>query len=203
MTANKHLSERSVDRDPFLQFGKWYSERESEDVAFPNAFSLATATLNGDVSVRTVLLKDFTNAGFVFFTNYSGRKGRQLAENGKAAMLFYWPDPGRQVRIEGSVEKISEAESLEYFSRRPRESRIGAWASDQSSVIPGREYLDNRFDEFEEKFSGKNIPLPPHWGGFRIVPAWFEFWQEGKHRLHDRITYSLTDKGWVIKRLAP
>ncbi len=203
MTVNKHLSEKSVNRDPFLQFGKWYSERESEDVVYPNAFSLATASRNGDVSVRTVLLKDFTNAGFVFFTNYLGRKGWQIAQNNKAAMLFYWPEPGRQIRIEGIVEKISAAESGVYFSSRPRESRIGAWASEQSSVIPGKDYLISRFDEFDEKFKGKKIPLPPSWGGYMVIPTWFEFWQEGKYRLHDRIAYTLSEKSWIIRRLAP
>jgi pyridoxamine 5'-phosphate oxidase len=203
MAGYKHLSEKSVDPDPFLQFEKWYGERTSQDVLYPNAFSLATASSEGDVSVRIVLLKDFTNAGFVFFTNYSSKKGNQLTENRKAAMLFFWPEKGRQIRIEGAVEKISAEESYDYFATRPRESRIGAWASEQSSAIPGKEFLDDRFNDFKEKFKGKNIPLPLNWGGFRLIPSWFEFWQEGKYRLHDRIIYSMSDTGWIIKRLAP
>jgi pyridoxamine 5'-phosphate oxidase len=203
MAGNKQLSENSVDRDPFLQFEKWYNERLDSHIKYPNAFSLATTSLNGDVSVRTVLLKGFTNAGFIFFTNYSSKKGKQLSENPKTAMLFYWPEKGRQIRIEGIVKKISTQESNGYFSSRPREIRIGAWASEQSSPVPGKEYIDSRFEDFKEKFKGKKIPLPPFWGGFRIVPSCFEFWQEGKHRLHDRITYSQSDRSWIIKRLAP
>jgi pyridoxamine 5'-phosphate oxidase len=203
MAGYKHLSEKSVDPDPFLQFEKWYSERLGSCIENPNAFSLATSSKDGSVSVRTVLLKEYDHEGFVFFTNYLSKKGKQLSENPKTAMLFYWPEKGRQIRIEGIAERISLEESGRYFSSRPRESRIGAWASEQSSPIPGKEYIDRRFAEFKDKFKGKNIPLPPYWGGFRIVPSWFEFWQEGKHRLHDRITYNMSGTGWIIKRLAP
>jgi pyridoxamine 5'-phosphate oxidase len=203
MVRYKSLSKKSVEKDPFVQFEKWYSERLVSGISKPNAFSLATSTSKGDVSSRTVLLKEYSRAGFVFFTNYSSKKGKQMSENKKTAMLFYWPEKGRQVRVEGTVEKISPEESLIYFSSRPRESRIGAWASEQSSTITDREYLDKRFSGFIEKFKGKAVPLPPHWGGFRIIPSWFEFWQEGRHRLHDRITYQSPGRGWIISRLAP
>jgi pyridoxamine 5'-phosphate oxidase len=203
MRPYKHLSEKSVNPDPFLQFDKWFREHLTSGIDNPNAFSLATASRGGDVSVRTVLLKEYTGEGFVFFTNYLSKKGKQLASNNRVAMLFYWPEKGRQVRIEGIAGKISAGESYKYFSSRPRESRTSAWASEQSSPIPDKDFLLRRFKEFRDKFSGKSIPLPPQWGGFRIIPAWFEFWQDGRHRLHDRITYTASDDGWIIGRLSP
>lgn len=203
MARFKHLSEKSVDNDPFILFEKWYRERISSAVLYPEAFSLATASPSGEVSVRTVLLKNFGNDGFVFFTNYSSKKGRQLESNPVAAMLFYWPEKGRQVRVEGVVKKISAEDSFKYFSSRTRENRIGAWASNQSNSIPGRDYLEKRFSEFKTKFRGKDVPLPPSWGGYRIIPSSFEFWQEGKHRLHDRLLYSFSTNGWKISRLSP
>ena len=203
MPVNKHLSEKSVDNDPFLQFEKWFSVRLDTRIKNPNAFSLATSSLDGSVTVRTVLLKEYDNRGFVFFTNYLSKKGKQLSENPRAAMLFYWPEKGRQIRIEGKAKKIPPQQSSMYFSSRPRESRIGAWVSEQSAPIPGKEYLVAKFEDLRDKYKGKNIPLPPFWGGYRIVPYLFEFWQEGKNRLHDRIIYIRSESGWTIKRLAP
>ena len=203
MDGQKHLSERSVEPDPFLQFEKWFGERQASGIENPDAFSLATAFPDGTVSVRTVLLKEHDHEGFVFFTNYFSKKGKQLAANRNVAMLFYWPEKNRQVRIEGIAEKISREESFRYFSSRPRESQVGSWASEQSSTIPDKDFLLRRFKELREKFSGKSVPLPPHWGGFRIIPSWFEFWQEGRYRLHDRITYSASDDGWIIGRMSP
>jgi pyridoxamine 5'-phosphate oxidase len=189
--------------DPFAQFDLWYIERLASGVSYPDSFSLGTADSAGAVSVRTVLLKEYGPEGFVFFTNYESRKGGQLSQNPFAAMLFYWPESERQVRIEGRTSRVSEDDSINYFRSRPRESQIGAWASNQSRVIPGRSFLEKRFSEFEEKFRGKYIPRPPYWGGYRIVPSWFEFWQEGIHRLHHRIVYRLEKGIWITEILAP
>lgn len=203
MARFKHLSEKAVDINPFVLFEKWFSERINSGVLYPGAFSLATASPHGEVSVRTVLLKKISNTGFIFFTNYSSKKGKQLEANPVAALLFFWPEMGRQIRVEGVVKKISAEDSFKYFSSRPRESRVGAWASNQSNPITGRDHLEERFSEFKIKFRGKDVPLPPSWGGYRIIPSSFEFWQEGKHRLHDRILYSCSDDGWKISRLSP
>lgn len=203
MTRFYSLSENSVDKDPFVQFERWYKKRLLSITIYPDAFSLGTSTADGKVSVRTVLLKDFDNSGFVFFTNYQGRKGKELSRNSHAAMLFYWPESRRQVRIEGHAEKISAEESDEYFNSRPRESRIGAWSSKQSTIIPDKEHLLEKVSYYSEKYKGKEIPRPSHWGGFRIIPEVFEFWQEGKYRLHDRLVYTPGKNGWIIKRLAP
>jgi len=197
------LSESSVDPNPFRQFEKWYKDRLSGDMSIPNSMSLGTASEDGRVSVRTVLMKEFDESGFVFFTNYNSKKGKHLKANPDASLLFYWPELNRQIRIEGAVKKITKMESESYFKTRPAENNISVWASEQSSVIPDRKFLENRFDYFRKKFENESIRRPVYWGGFRLIPTWFEFWQEGKHRLHDRITYSLTDKGWIIKRLAP
>jgi len=164
--------------------------------------SIATATPDGKPSVRTVLLKEFDENGFIFFTNYESNKGKNLEANPYAELLFYWMNFERQVRIFGKVEKTSRELSEEYFKSRPLKSRIGAWASKQSSVIPSREYLENQFVEFEKKYTDK-IPLPPYWGGFRVIPERFEFWQGRESRLHDRICYLKKDDKWEIVRLSP
>lgn len=203
MNKNRTLSEKSVDHDPFKQFGIWYAERLKTKLAYPDSVTLATSTADGHVSARTVLLKDFSDEGFVLFTDYNSKKGQQLSQNPKAALLFYWPESARQVRIEGFVEKLSEEESDEYFKTRPRDSQIGAWASKQSEVIPGRVYLEERVIHYTAEFSDKPVPRPSHWGGFRLVPEWMEFWQEGEFRLHDRIVYTGSANHWKIKRLAP
>jgi pyridoxamine 5'-phosphate oxidase len=197
------ISEKTVAPDPFDQFNKWYNEHLLAGVAIPETMSLGTAGSAGEVSVRTVLLKDFDENGFVFFTNYNSRKGSQLSLNLRTALLFYWPESDRQVRIEGVAYKVTEEESEAYFKTRPRESQLSAWASEQSSVIPDRQHLENRYNLYNNRFENKSVEKPQYWGGFRIVPDWFEFWQSGDFRLHDRITYTKSKDSWIIERLAP
>jgi pyridoxamine 5'-phosphate oxidase len=195
------LKKSTVDKNPFKQFETWYGEVLNSDIKEPTAVTLATSSKDGTPSARTVLLKGFDEDGFVFFTNYESRKGKNLIENPVGELLFYWMDLQRQVRISGRVEKTSREESEEYFKTRPIKSRIGAWASKQSSIIPNREHLEKQFAEFEKKF-GDDVPLPPHWGGFRLIPEQFEFWQGRESRLHDRICYKKKDGVWEIVRLA-
>ncbi len=203
MASLNNLSEKTADLNPYLQFDIWYKEHLNSDISVPDAVSLGTADSEGQVSVRTVLLKGYDDKGFVFFTNYTSKKGIQLASNPKVALLFYWPESARQIRIEGSVKKVSEEESQYYFISRPFESQLSAWASDQSSKIPDRQYLEKQYDFFLKKFKDNPVEKPKNWGGFRIVPEYFEFWQEGRFRLHDRITYTKTKNKWLIERLAP
>jgi pyridoxamine 5'-phosphate oxidase len=203
MTKHLSLSEDGIDLSPFVQFEIWYKEHLASDILIPNTVSLATASRQGHVSIRTILLKEYNESGFIFFTNYNSRKGSDLSLNPKAAFLFYWVDEGRQIRIEGVADKISEDESDLYFKQRPRESQIAAWASEQSSLIPDRLYLEKRYDLYNNKYIGKQVERPRHWGGFRLVPYWFEFWQERDFRLHDRLTYTKRGDGWIIGRLAP
>jgi len=198
----KPLTKSTVDKNPFKQFEAWYGEVLNSDIKEPTAVTLATSSKDGTPSARTVLLKGFDENSFFFFTNYESRKGENLIENPVAELLFYWMDLQRQVRISGRVEKTSREESEEYFKTRPLKSRIGAWASKQSNVIPDREHLEKQFAEFEKKF-GDDIPLPPHWGGFRLIPEQFEFWQGRESRLHDRFRYSLRKGQWTIERLSP
>ena len=197
------ISEDRVPHDPFVLFRMWFSEAESSGVAYPNAMVLATASENGMPSARVVLLKGIDERGFTFYTNYQSAKSADLASNAHAALVFYWRESGRQVRVTGSVERTSQAESEEYFSTRPRESQIGAWASAQSSVIAARAELERRFQAASEKFLDKQVPLPPHWGGYRVLPETIEFWQEREHRLHDRLVYRRAEHGWTIERLSP
>jgi pyridoxamine 5'-phosphate oxidase len=192
-----------IDNDPFTQFDKWYKEHLATGCAIPDSVNLGTASSAGEVSVRTVLLKGYDERGFVFYTNYNSKKGSQLLSNKKAALLFYWSESGRQVRIEGGVDKVSGKESALYFQTRPRESQLSAWASEQSSVIPDRQYLENRYELFKNRFLNNPIEKPPHWGGFRVIPNWFEFWQNGEFRLHDRFSYTLQKETWLIERLGP
>jgi pyridoxamine 5'-phosphate oxidase len=203
MTRNIDFSEKTVSPDPFVQFKTWYSDHMDSGAAIPDSVTLATSSKDGRVSARTVLLKDYNDKGFVFFTNYNSRKGIQLITNPQAALLFYWPESGRQVRIEGITEKVSSEDSESYFRTRPRESQISAWASQQSSVIPDPAHLNDLFTFYTNKFSDKTVPIPPHWGGFLLVPEWFEFWQNGEFRLHDRLTYLKRKNSWIIERLAP
>jgi pyridoxamine 5'-phosphate oxidase len=203
MMMMKVLSEENVDPDPIVQFGKWYNYHLEAGCAIPDSVSLGTASSAGRVSVRTVLLKGYDKNGFVFFTNYKSKKGVQISENHCAALLFYWGESGRQVRIEGIVEKVTEKESSAYFSTRPRDSQISAWASEQSSVIPDRSFLEEKHEYYSTRFENKQVEKPPHWGGFRLIPDWIEFWSDGEFRLHDRIVYTRTDGIWVTSRLAP
>ena len=198
-----NISESSVDKDPFIQFKRWYKLVNDSNISMFDAMILATSTLNGIPSLRTVLLKSVDVNGFVFFTNYFSRKGKELIENPNSALLFYWKELERQVRIEGKIEKVSRSESKEYFHSRPRESQIGAWVSNQSSEIPNREFLDNKFNDLKKKFEDKEIPLPVYWGGYKLIPIYFEFWQGRENRLHDRICYKKIKDEWRIFRLSP
>ena len=201
--ANNELNETSVDKNPFIQFTKWYESILNSKLNEPTAMMLSTADANGNPSARIVLLKEIDDSGFVFYTNYRSRKGKDLKGNPKAALTFFWDELRRQIRIEGSIKKISRETSKEYFSSRPRESQIGAWVSAQSSVIPNREILENKFDELDEKFGNEEIPLPDFWGGYRLIPSYFEFWQGRENRLHDRICYKKENDEWKIFRIAP
>jgi pyridoxamine 5'-phosphate oxidase len=198
------LTRDKADPNPIRQFQKWLDEVRANGVSEQDATSmtLATATKDGRPSARIVLLKSFDDRGFVFFTNYQSQKGNELNENPRAALLFYWPGLWRQVRIEGEVEKISAAESEEYFQSRPLGSRLGAWASNQSEVVENRETLEARFAELQQRF-GEDVPRPEHWGGYRVKPNSIEFWQGRDNRLHDRLRYRREEDAWVIERLAP
>jgi pyridoxamine 5'-phosphate oxidase len=200
---NSELSESGVERDPFGQFARWYEEARAVERPLPHAAALATATRAGRPSVRMVLLKDFDARGFVFYTNARSRKGRELAGNARASLMFYWGLSGRQVRIEGRVLRVPARESDSYFATRPRGSQLAAWASPQSEVLPDRAALERRFEALGAKYPGR-VPRPPSWGGYRLVPEALEFWQNRDDRLHDRILYRRTRRGrWVIERLAP
>jgi pyridoxamine 5'-phosphate oxidase len=199
---DRSLDERSVDPDPFVEFGRWY-ERASRAVGAPEAMTLATADVRGRPSARMVLLKAWGTDGFVFYTNYDGRKSHELAANPEAALLFYWEPLGRQVRIEGSVTRTSADESDEYYATRDVASRVGAYASHQSRPIAGRDELDAAVERWTAEFAGRDVPRPEWWGGWRVVPRAFEFWQQGDHRLHDRVRYEVDGRGWRVERLQP
>jgi pyridoxamine 5'-phosphate oxidase len=191
-----------VSSDPFKQFRKWLLENAGRRASLPEIMTLATATRRGHPSARTILLRGFDNSGFVFYTNYSGRKGKELAENPQAALVFYWPRRGRQVRIEGRVVKVSRRESDNYFGSRPRDSQLSAWASQQSRVVRDRQFLEEQVRRFEKKYPDR-VSRPPNWGGYRLRPSVFEFWKERPGRLHDRLRYRRSNGRWVIERLAP
>jgi pyridoxamine 5'-phosphate oxidase len=197
------LSEKDVARDPYRQFEKWFQEAEAAKVHEPNAAVLATAARDGRPSARMVLLKGVDGRGFVFYTNYESRKGRELEANPRAAYLFPWIALERQVIVEGSVARVPREESEAYFHSRPRSSQLAAWASAQSSIIPGRGALEESMKAVERKFSGVEAPLPPNWGGFRIVPDSVEFWQGRRSRLHDRLRYRREGTAWILERLSP
>jgi pyridoxamine 5'-phosphate oxidase len=198
------LELEALNPNPYKQFEHWFAQIVDSGIPEPNAMIVATVDGEGQPWQRTVLLKIFDERGFVFFTNYESRKAQQIAVNPKVSLLFAWYALGRQVKITGTAEKISSAESLKYFATRPRGSRIGAWASPQSQVISSRSLLMQKVDELKRKFAEGEIPLPTFWGGYRITPSTFEFWQAGEYRLHDRFLYTPADgEGWTIQRLAP
>jgi pyridoxamine 5'-phosphate oxidase len=202
--SQKILSETSILPDPVQQFDQWWQEAIASKIEEVNAMTLATASIDGLPSARTVLLKGFSENGFIFFSNYESYKGKQLAENPRACLLFFWKELERQVRIVGIVQKINGKESDTYFHSRPVSSQIGAIVSPQSSVIENRDWLENKYNEIQQKISPGSIQRPVHWGGYIIKPALFEFWQGRPSRLHDRIEYSLLENGaWKIQRLAP
>jgi pyridoxamine 5'-phosphate oxidase len=197
------LVEDELDRDPLRQFERWYGEAADAGVRAPEAMAVATAGADGRPSLRMVLLKQFDASGFVFFTGYDSRKGRDLAANPRAALLFYWDPVGRQVRIEGPVARTSRDETERYFRSRPRGSQIAALTSDQSRVIATRDELDAKFSTLERDLEGRDTPLPPAWGGFRVEPETYEFWQHRENRLHDRLRYRRDRDRWTIERLSP
>jgi pyridoxamine 5'-phosphate oxidase len=202
--SQRTLSEKDVKKDPFEQFKQWFEEAVSSQLLEPNAMTIASATKKGKPSARTVLLKGFDERGFVFYTNYESRKGEELISNPQAAILFNWLELERQIRIEGKVEKISAEESEAYFVSRPKGSQLGAWASPQSQVIKSRGVIEDNLVNLEAQFAKSEVlPLPDFWGGFRVIPDYFEFWQGRSNRLHDRLCYSLKRKSWGVERLAP
>lgn len=198
------LLEKDVDANPIKQFKTWWQHAIESKIDEPNAMSLATCTADGKPSVRIVLLKGIEKNGFIFFTNYNSRKAMEIKENGFVSLVFFWKELERQVRIEGSIKKVSAEESDEYFASRPRESRIGAWSSAQSSIIESREYLQKNIEKYDQQFPTDDIPRPDFWGGYIIEPYSMEFWQGRPGRLHDRLQYSLNKNGeWILNRLAP
>jgi pyridoxamine 5'-phosphate oxidase len=200
----RSLNEKDVNANPVVQFTKWWDEAVQSEIDDVNAATLATATLNGKPSARIILLKGYDERGFVFFTNYESNKGREIAANPQVSLVFFWKELQRQIRIEGTVEKVNTKESDEYFSSRPTGSRIGAWASPQSHVIKDRSEIEENAKKYKQQYPDENIPRPPYWGGYRIKPELIEFWQGRPSRLHDRIQYSLQKNNtWKIERLAP
>jgi pyridoxamine 5'-phosphate oxidase len=201
---NEKIDRKSLCPNPTDQFLKWYRDAENTDCIEVNAMSLATASKAGKPSCRTVLLKFIDDEGLLFYTNYQSRKGQELLENPQGCAIFFWRELMRQVTVEGTVEKMSREESDKYFSKRPRGSQLGAWASKQGNIIPSREYLKEEFSKYEKEYENKVIPAPAYWGGFRIIPSRFEFWQGMQNRLHDRFQYLLqSEDTWKIERLSP
>ena len=196
------LNRSELDSDPFKQFSLWFSQAIKVGIVEPSAMSLATAD-ESEIGIRTVLLKHFDDKGFVFFTNYSSKKSQQIEVKPQAALLFSWLDLGRQVKIVGSVEKITTLESIKYFASRPKDSQLGAWASQQSATISSRSLLVSQFESMKNKFSKGEVPLPDFWGGYRVIPQSIEFWQGRESRLHDRFIYQRSETGWSINRLYP
>jgi pyridoxamine 5'-phosphate oxidase len=198
------LLEKDLARDPFAQFDKWFQEAEAAKIPEPNAMVCAVATTDGRPSARTVLLKGLDGRGFVFYTNYESRKGRQLAQNAHTSLLFPWIALERQVIVEGEATKVMPEESAAYFHARPRASQLAAWASAQSTVLSGRVPLEESMKAMEQKYAGTEVPMPPYWGGYRVVPHTVEFWQGRRSRLHDRLRYRREKSGtWIVERLSP
>jgi pyridoxamine 5'-phosphate oxidase len=202
--ARAGLNETDASPEPIAQFRRWFDEALAADLHEPNAMTLATATPDGRPSARVVLLKGFDERGFVFYTSYEGRKGRELEDNPRCALVFYWGELERQVRVEGGASRVSEKESDGYFGSRPRGSRLGAWASEQSRPVGGREVLEERLRSLEAEYEGREVPRPPFWGGYRVEPEIIEFWQGRENRLHDRLVYRRSEEGgWRRERLQP
>jgi len=198
----KGLNRSELDENPFKQFSLWFSQAIQLGVIEPGAMSLATTDEN-EIGIRTVLLKHFDDKGFVFFTNYGSKKSQQIEAKPQAALLFPWLDLERQVKIFGGVEKITTLESIKYFTSRPKDSQLGAWASQQSAIISSRSILISQFESMKNKFSKGDIPLPDFWGGYRVIPESIEFWQGRESRLHDRFIYQRLENSWSISRLSP
>jgi pyridoxamine 5'-phosphate oxidase len=204
LTTDTPLLESDLDKNPFTQFARWFDDARQAQPVLPEAMTVATCGADGIVTSRVCLLKDFDEHGFVFYTNYNSRKGTQISENPRVSLCFYWAALDRQVRVEGAAVKTTEEEADAYFASRPRGSQLGAWASCQSKVIPGRGDLDQRFREMEGNYRDRPVPRPPHWGGYRVIPLEIEFWQGRADRLHDRFVYRLREpKDWIIERLSP
>ncbi|CAM2067732.1 pyridoxamine 5'-phosphate oxidase [Sulfidibacter corallicola] len=197
------LHKRDFHADPFQQFQLWFEEAAEKGQPMPEAMGLGTVDSSGQPEVRMLLLKGMNMSSFFFYTNYESRKAQDIVNNPNISMMFWWETVRRQVRVSGKAEKASREISEEYFRSRPRDSQLGAWTSPQSKEIPGRTYLTKKFSEMERRFEGEDIPCPPFWGGYRVIPNRFEFWQENQHRVHDRFEYLQTDTGWRIRRLGP
>ena len=198
-----NLSEKDVPKDPQLLLNKWLENAADQGVTEYNAMVFSSLGSGDRLSSRVVYLRDFVDDGLVFYTNYNSRKGLEVSENNLVALNFFWKELEQQIRIEGRVDLVSDQLSDAYFKKRPRESQLGAWASDQSECISSRGFLENRVKEFERKFEGADIPRPPHWGGYVVIPDYYEFWQGRKSRLHDRIVYEQGTDGWGKMRIAP
>jgi pyridoxamine 5'-phosphate oxidase len=201
--SKQTLDESDVNKSPFLQFEKWFKEAVDAHVNEPNAMTVATASTSGMPAARILLLRNFNENGFVFYSNYVSRKGEEIDANPQCALLFFWPELERQVRIEGVLEKQTAEESDIYFNTRPRTSKLGAWTSPQSKVVANRKALDDAYEEMSKQYPTDNVPRPPHWGGYVLKPSSIEFWQGRPSRMHDRILYTLVDSNWKIERLAP
>ena len=200
---DQSLELESLPSDPVVLFRRWYEDAERAGIRLPNAIALATASVDGRPSIRHVLLRGIEDRGFVFYTNHGSRKGTELAGNPRAAFSIYWRELDRQISVVGDVTRVSEVESDAYFATRPREARLGAWASRQSTELPSRDALMERYARFDAEYPGEDVPRPPFWGGYRIDPTTVEFWQGRLHRLHDRFLYERTGDEWTIRRLAP